>query len=357
MIRRTLCFGALLATLFSSSCIKDAPLNPEADIDSFIVAKSQLTSDPFIDQVNSKILLYLKQSAYENGVVPRIVPVPGAKVTPDLGDTLKFDQSTGLGLTAYTVTSQDGRYHKTYTVQVVNIGVWAWDFEHWVEQSPNRYMYPIEADSSSIWSSGNPGIAIALPSNQKVPGSYPLRDTTDAYHGSHAAVLETRGGTPLSSLVGIRLFAGSLFLGVFDSRFGLTNPLAATQFGQPYIGKPKSFTGYYKYTPGAVFQDKSGKPVAGATDSCSIYAVLYSGTTRLDATNIQTSDRIVAMAKLPDGGAKANYTRFNLPFVYYRPATSQMMLAIVMSSSYMGDQYQGAIGSRLTVDSLQIIHE
>ncbi|SHL46595.1 Putative carbohydrate metabolism domain-containing protein [Chitinophaga jiangningensis] len=355
MIKRTLCFGAILATLFSSSCIKDAPLSPEADIDSFIVDQDDLTGAVFIDEANSRVQLYLTQDAYENGIVPRVVAIPGATVEPANGDTLKFDQVTGAGLTSYKITSQDGKYHKTYTVSVVNIGVWAWDFENWVVQDPSKYMYPIEPDSSVIWSSGNPGIALA--GVQKDPKQYPLRDTTEPYHGQYCAVLETRGGTALSSLVGIKLFAGNFFLGVFDSRYGLSNPLASTQFGQPYRGRPKRFRGYYKYQPGPIYQDKAGKQVAGATDSCSIYAVLYGGTTRLDGTNIQTSDRIIAVAKLADASAKSVYTRFDLPFIYLKDVEQQMMLAIVMSSSYKGDQYEGAIGSRLLVDSLQIIHQ
>ncbi|MBV7530014.1 PCMD domain-containing protein [Chitinophaga sp. sic0106] len=353
MIKRTLCFGAILATLLSSSCIKDAPLSPEADLDSFIVDQADLTGAVFIDEANSRVQLYLKQNAFEKGIVPRVVPIPGSTVEPAYGDTLKFDQVTGEGLTSYKITSQDGNYHKTYTVSVVTIGVWAWDFEQWRVQEPNKYMYTVEDNATVIWSSGNPGIALS--GVQADPKQYPLRDTTEPYHGQYCAVLETRAGTTLSAFVGIRLFAGNFFLGVFDSRFALSNPLASTQFGQPYRGRPKSFSGYYKYQPGPVYQDKAGKPVAGATDSCSMYAVLYGGTTRLDGTNIQTSDRIIAVAKLPDGGAKATYTRFNLPFIFLKDIEPQMMLAIVMSSSYKGDLYEGAIGSRLLVDSLQII--
>ncbi|RAJ79282.1 putative glycosyl hydrolase or carbohydrate binding protein [Chitinophaga dinghuensis] len=344
---------ALFVLLFTS-CIKDAPLNPEADIDSFIVDKKFLTSDVFIDQANAKVLLYLKKSAYDSGIVPRIVVTPGATITPPTGDTLRFDST---GTQQYTVTSQSGKYHKVYTVNVVNIGTWAWDFENWMIQPTSKYLYPIEPDSTQIWSSGNPGVSLAgVP---KDPSAYPLRDTTEAYHGNYSAVLETRGGTTLSGIMGIRLFAGSLYLGVFDSKYALTQPLAATQFGQPYLGRAARFTGYYKYRPGAVYQNKAGKPVDGAIDSCSIYAVLYRGTTRLDGTNIHTSDRVVAVAQLPDGSARGNFTRFDLPFVYKPGAitTGSMMLAIVISSSQNGDKYEGAIGSRLLVDSLKIIHE
>lgn len=353
MTFRNLCVAAALITVLFSSCIKDVPLNPEADIDSFIVDKKYLTSDVFIDHANAKILLYLKPSAFTDGIVPRIVVTEGSTIDPASGDTLRFDST---GIKQYTVTSQSKQYHKVYTVAVVNVGNWAWDFENWVLQPSSKYLYPIEPDSTQIWSSGNPGVALA--GVTKDPSAYPLRDTTDAYHGNYSALLQTRGGTALSSILGIKLFAGSLYLGVFESSFALTAPLKATQFGQPYRGRALRFTGYYKYQPGPVYINKAGTPQPGITDSCSIYAVLYRGTTRLDGTNIHTSDRIIATATLPDGSARGNWTKFDLPFVYnVTTLPDNMMLAIVISSSQNGDSYAGAVGSRLQVDSLQIVHE
>ncbi|RFS19077.1 hypothetical protein DVR12_25040 [Chitinophaga silvatica] len=348
------CLSVLL--LLQYACIKKAPVNPEADIISFSIPARYLTSDVFIDQINSRILLNLTPAAFDSGVVPIITVSEGAHLTPPSGDSLHFSTKNQ---NTYVVTSASGVNQKTYVVTVVNIGVWQWDFEIWRENAKDKYQYPIEAneDSSEIWSSGNPGIALSgVPAN---PLEYPLRATTDAYHGKYAAEMVTRKGTALSELVGIKLFAGSLFLGVFDPTNALFQPLKATQFGQPYIGKPARFMGYYKYTPGDNYQDKSGTIIPGIKDSCSLYAVLFKGTTRLDGTNIQTSDRIVAIATLPDGGPQANYKRFDVPFIEVRPyeATDQLMLAIVASSSKDGDSYKGAIGSRLVLDSMQVTHQ
>jgi hypothetical protein len=347
------CLSLLVLTY---ACIKDAPPNPEADITSFSIPGKYLTSDVFIDQINSKILLNLTPEAFDSGVVPTITVSEGAILTPPSGDSLFFNTAEE---NKYVVTSASGVNKKTYVVEVVNIGVWEWDFEYWRENPKDKYQYPIEAnhDSSEIWSSGNPGIALSgVPAN---PLEYPLRQTTDAYHGKLAAELVTRKGTSLSELVGIKLFAGSLFLGVFDPTSALFEPLKATQFGQPYLGKPARFMGYYKYAPGAKYQDKSGTIIPGMKDSLSLYAVVYRGTTRLDGTNIKTSDRVVAMASLPDGGAKAEWTRFDLPFIELRPYadTEQLMLAIVASSSKDGDSYKGAIGSRLVLDSMQVTQQ
>lgn len=350
---RKLCYVAAFAGSLQA-CIKDAPMNPEADIETFAIDKKQLTSDVFIDQANGAIMLYLTPEAYAQGIAPKLTLSSGATVTPASGDSIHFE--TGVH-PQYVVTSANGLNKKTYSVEVVNIGVWKWDFEKWMINAKDKYQYVINDDSTMVWSSGNPGIALSgVP---KDPMEYPLRATTDNYHGQYAAEMVTRKGTALSNIVGIKLFAGSLFLGVFDSKNALFEPLKATQFGQPYIGQPVRFTGYYKYKPGPNYQDKSGTIVPGMIDSCSIYAVLYTGTSRLDATNIHNSDRIIGTAYLPDGSARENWTRFDIPFVLKRKVDSKekMMMAIVASSSKDGDSYKGAIGSRLVLDSLEIVHQ
>lgn len=342
---------AIIAALaLFQSCIKPAPPNPEADIETFSLPDSLLTGDVFIDQSNRKIMLYLEPEAFESGVAPVITTSAGAAVSPASGDSIFFDREV-----VYTITSASGENRKQYTVEVVSIGDWEWSFEQWLVHNNDKYQYAVEADGKQVWSSGNPGVALSGVAKQ--PDAYPLRATTDTEHGTHAAELITLKGTVLSGLVGIKLFAGSLFLGNFDVSSAFLEPLKATQFGQPFTGKATRFTGYYKYAPGAVYQDKAGNAVPGVTDSCAIYAVLYTGRTRLDATNIHTSDRIIATAKLPDGSARGHWTRFDIPFTYIpnRSATRDMMMAIVASSSQDGDQYRGAIGSRLVIDSLAII--
>ncbi|MBS0029666.1 PCMD domain-containing protein [Chitinophaga sp. 22321] len=353
---RKLCYLAPLIVLLQA-CIRDAPVNPEADIETFKIDRQYLTGDIFIDQANAKIILSLTPEAFDSGVVPLITVSAGAKVTPASGDSLKFD---GTGARQYVVTSASGVNEKAYTIVVAQLGVFQWDFESWLLNGKDRYQYVVEidstaADTSMLWSSGNPGIALS--GVKKDPMEYPLRATTDAFHGKYAAELVTRAGTALSNLVGIKLFAGSLFLGVFDSENAMTEPLKATQFGQPYLGKPSRFTGYYKYKPGDKYQDRAGNIIANMKDSCSLYAVLYKGTTRLDATNIHTSDRILATAAIPNGGPKEQWTKFDVPFVDRQSysGNEKMMMTIVASSSKDGDTYRGAIGSRLVLDSIQIV--
>lgn len=68
-----------------NSCIKDAPANPEADIESFEIDPKLLTGQTFIDQVNRKILVYLTKEAYETGITPTITISKNATITPASG--------------------------------------------------------------------------------------------------------------------------------------------------------------------------------------------------------------------------------------------------------------------------------
>lgn len=339
--------------LLLSSCIKDAPKNPEADIESFNIPAGLTTGATVIDQANRKILVYLTQEAYENGISPTLTLSKNASVSPASGEKIIFTPGRTI---SYTVTAERSENQKTYTLQVVNLGNWKFDFEHWQQHPTDKYEYPVEDDMSSVWSSGNQGVAISgVP---KEPGAYPTRSTTDGYLSTKAAEMVTIKGTALSAFVGIYLYAGSLFTGNFNPAVVLVNPLAATEFGEPYQGLPDRFSGYYKYTPGAAYQDENQNIIAGKTDECSIYAVLFEGTERLNGTNIANSERIVARAVLADGSMKADFTKFDLPFVYKTGWTAQpgtkLMLAIVASSSKEGDHYRGSLGSRLVIDHLSI---
>ena len=139
-------------------------------------------------------------------------------------------------------------------------------------------------------------------------------------------------------------------------------------FGQPFTAKPTKLTGYYKYTPGELFLDGSVKDKIvehpELTDECSIKGVLYevsSESETLTGVDISGSKKIVAIAQLADGSAKSEYTPFSLEFKYLEgktyDATKLYKLALICSSSAKGDTFNGAAGSTLFVDELEVVFE
>ncbi|MCX8530761.1 hypothetical protein [Chryseobacterium luquanense] len=91
------------------SCIREAPLNPEADIEEFKIDGQFLSSSTIIDQANSKILIYLKLDAYQSGVSLSLNLSQGATIIPASGTLVKFDQPV-----FYTLQSESGENQKTY---------------------------------------------------------------------------------------------------------------------------------------------------------------------------------------------------------------------------------------------------
>ncbi len=338
-----------LGTLFLTSCIKDEPLYREADIVSFTIK-----SDDYISSSMTEDRVQLVLSAADKtNLIPEIEVSPGATISPASGVAQDFTNDV-----VYTVVSEDGNYSKRYTVSVTSRMGFKYDFENWTEEGA-YWKYPAMSDPA--WKSANQGVMTAKAGNVT---EYPTRSTIDAYRGKYAALLETQVGGNFFVVGYVPVFSGSLFRG--DFKLQMSNPAKSPLFGQIHPkedGKPLKMTGYYKYTPGEKLINKQGE-VAGQMDECSIYAVLYKVTKGaegqkeyLDGTNILTSDKVVATAILEDRTAKKEYTKFELPFIYKGDidySQNDYKLAIVFASSKNGDFYEGAVGSTLIVDEVEV---
>lgn len=338
---------SIIVTLGLSSCIKDEPLYREADIESFVIAGNGYINTSI---ANNKIQVLIADTTDYRKIIPIITVSPGATVEPASGEVKNFSEDI-----VYTVTSEDGQYTKEYVVNVTSELNFKYDFEHWFMDGIS-YKYPALMDLS--WKSANSGIATAKVG--KVP-RYPTRDTTDCVSGKKAALLETLEGGTFISVGYIPVFSGSLFRG--DFVLLMSDPPASTHFGQLHpkaAGKPVKFTGYYKYKPGKTLINRQGI-VTGKKDECSIYSVLYKITKgskeTLDGNNIMTSDKVIATAILADGTEKLNFTKFDIPFTYREVPNYDKYdykLAVVFASSKNGDFYEGAIGSKLTIDDVEV---
>lgn len=344
-------YPLISALYLFSSCIKDEPLNKEADIEAFSLPDSILINSVITD---NKVTLVIKNTAFNKKLAPQIRVTPGATITPASGDSVDFAKNV-----TYTVVSEDKQYSKVYSVNVTSSISLKFDFEDWFMLG-GLWKYPALKDD--MWSSANQGIMTAKLG--KVD-KYPTRSTTDCLSGKHAALLETqKGGTFL--LVGyVPIFSGSLFRGTF--KLNMASPPKSALFGQIHDkenGIPSKMTGYYKYTPGDTLINKQGV-VPGKTDEFSIYAVMYKVTKGndglseyLNGENILTSDKVIAKAILEDRSPKSQFTKFDLPFIYTEEPNYDLYsykLAIVFASSKNGDFYEGAIGSTLIVDDVEVI--
>lgn len=187
-------------------------------------------------------------------------------------------------------------------------------------------------------------------------------------NGTKCVKLETKDTGSFGAMVKMYIAAGNLFIGSFEVGQALNDAMKATRFGFPYFYKPKSLKGYYKYKAGAQFSVK-GEIVANRKDQCDIYGVLYEtdGNVQfLDGSNSLDSKDIVALARDLDQLKETDeWTEFNFDFEPQNNKTidSEKLekgvykLAIVFSSSVDGAKFEGAVGSTLYIDQVEIVNE
>jgi hypothetical protein len=352
-----------------NSCIKDEALNTEADITSCVVDDGILLRNPII--TNENVTLYVKDSVDITRQNPKFTVTEGATISPESGTTLNFSTPQ-----KYTVTSQDGNWKKTYTIEYAYSNLETeYHFENmkyyeYTEEegtNPKQFFhifYDKSVEGQTLdWGSGNAGFMIT---NSNVPATdYPTFQDNDGYIGKCVKMI-TRSTGALGAMFGAPIAAGNLFIGTFE--IDMTNMAKSTHFGVPFKHEPTELVGYYKYKAGDKFTDAKGNEITGKKDSFDLYAVLFEVTDDvqyLDGTNSLTSPNIISMARISDKKETDTWTRFALPFIMKdgksidrdKLNNGKYNIAIIMSSSTEGATFYGAVGSTLCVDEMQLFYK
>lgn len=370
--------SCLIVMVLCASCFGDEPDGCEADIETVTLHVASPESFFFqatdsmqtVFSTDSVITFAVRGDADVTSLSPVLTLSPGATVSPASGSTHDFS----AGPVTYTVTSQDGKWQRHYRVSVVPTMVTVtdtlrYDFEHYeLETATQRYYmwHNVLPDGSlgNDWATANAGFRISM--STAAPMDYPTTPLADGFDGA-AVCLMTRDTGPFGKMANKRLAAGNMFLGTFDIRIAMSDHLHATRFGIPFTDRPDRFTGYYTFEPGPTVQDFYGNPIAGRTDSASVYAVFYrnhdaaGNEVVLYGDNVLSSNQIVAIANMGYVAPTAAWTPWDVKFEYREPLDEELLanrgysLAIVFSSSASGGDFIGAIGSRLCVDKVRLI--
>ncbi|MGL5317727.1 MAG: PCMD domain-containing protein [Bacteroidales bacterium] len=212
------------------------------------------------------------------------------------------------------------------------------------------------------WASSNTA-AMFLNSMGMYPAGTPYPITRQGKYAKIISV-DTQGAFVFTVVPAVT--AGSLFLGKFE--VDIMNTLKSTKFGLPYRNKPVSLKGRIQYTAGAEYfrtqvdgQTVTKVPVPGKVDKASVCGVLYEVSNfdeTLTGLDAYTSDKVVALAKHEIENTDG-FADFSLNFTYIKdfdPA-KKYKFAIICSSSAEGDKFEGAPGSELLIESLEIVNE
>ena len=320
---------------------------------------------------DDNISFSVRRKADLTSLAPTFRITDGATISPASGSVHDFSN----GPVIYTVTSEDKEWSRSYKVSFIPVirtskDTLSFNFEDYHLDSKDKYyIWCEEHEDGNMyddWATGNAGYG--LTNGSAGPEAYPSTVLDEGYEGKGVKLVTCSTG-PFGQMVKLPLAAGNLFLGTFDMSIALKTPRLATGFGLPFDKKPKTFTGYYKYTPGEKFQNKDESIVEGKVDEASVYAILYRNHDEdgnpvvLNGDNVQTSPLIVAKAIAANIVPTDKWTEFTVDFSYLEDFDLDLLanrgynLAVVFSSSADGAFFQGAIGSTLCIDNVKIICE
>lgn len=366
-------FFFLIAALAFSSCTKDEALNSEADILSVIVPQEILKADPVIE--NNRVTIRVKPDTDLENQAPVFTLSKGATISPENGTVLDFTRPH-----IYTVTSENGKNIKEYTVTFIIAGLSPYyGFEHFRLNESGKYyvFYEVNENGDNLmdWASGNAGFAITA--GETPPDLYPTT-YTEAGRTGRALKLTTRRTGELGIMFKKPIAAGNIFMGTFDVSAAISSPLLAVKMGIPIELVPDTLKGYFKYQGGDVFvqvvENAQGELVieeyenGEIPDHWDVYAIFYDnngGTLMLDGTNRFTHENLMSVAHLDpvDAIETDQWTAFELPFVQkpgktidpQKLANGGYSISVVMSSSAGGDFFKGGVNSTLLIDDLEIV--
>ena len=379
-----------------TSCFKDEALNNECDIEKawiqvdnpdevfFQPSNAEL---PDIESTKTDLIFPDLRPNSDVTALPVYFKVTdGATIVPENGSVQNFAD----GPVTYVVTSEDGQYNRTYRVFIKatdagttpdpgdpgkpeeQFGYVHYNFENYfLDPASSKFYVWSDYENGSNWATGNPGFKIAKGS--ATPDQYPSTPLAEGYDGAGVKLVTSDTG-PFGVVVNMRIAAGNLFTGVFDSKSATKAPLKATHFGEGSYNqinyRPVTLAGYYQYTPGEVFKDKSGKVVEDRIDQGDIYAVVFRNVDSegksfyLTGDNVLTSPQIVALARVPNiVKTEGGWQNFSVDFNYSGELDPTILanygysMAVVFTSSIEGAAFQGAVGSTLLIDKVSIAYK
>lgn len=371
-----------------ASCIKDEAPGKECDIESvwvegeayeqYFYQATEMKKE--VSSAETNITFDVRSMLSLSKEIPlRLKVTEGATVSPANGSVQDFTK----GPVTYTVTSQDGQWQRQYTVtfREASLPAEKFSFEHVETQmlggANEMHVFYEQASSSEedarkyCWATGNPGAALTVTGSK--PENFPTYSVIDGYAG-RGVCLNTQSAGALGMILGKPIATGSLFLGKFIVDYVLTDVLKSTQFGVPNSKMPVRITGWYKFMPGEKFTDMRMKVVEGRVDEPCIYAVFYRNTDDkgnsyvLDGHAVEYFEKLLdnpqvyKVAEVKSLPATDTWTKWEM-FFEGRDVPEDILndmgcnLAMVFSSSKYGVQFEGAIGSTLYVDEVEVFYE
>lgn len=372
-----------------TSCIKDEAQNQECDIESAWIEGQEYEKNFYqiaemrkdnISSAETNITFTVRSLIS----LPTQIPVKfkitdGATIEPANGSMQDFTE----GPVTYTVTSEDGQWKRTYKVAFSEpvLSKSKFSFENvdtlkggLFKENYYHVFYDFDqiGEKQMFWATGNAGFALSQLDNSG-PDQFPSYRADNGFNGK-CACLQTLSTGVFGQAMHKPIAAGNLFLGKFIVEYAASESLKATAFGLPWDKEPVRVTGYYKYKPGKEVINYMEEVIPDRTDEASAYAVFYRNLDEkgekytLDGEAVSELDKLMdnpqvyKVARVPALPPTDQWRHFEM-FFEGKDAPDDMVakkefsLAIVFSSSVRGAWFEGAIGSTLYVDEVEVSYE
>ena len=256
----------MLLSISLTSCFKDEPENAECDIEQAYITTDDYKTMFFyasdaqveVPSDDKEIHFTVRSSADLTAIAPHFKLTEGATISPENGSVHDFSDPSNP--VEYTVTSENGKWSRTYKVYFDVLqeieGAKVCDFSNYKLSNDSKYFVwydKVDGKELRNWATGNPGFKISNGSANW--DEYPTVPTSDGEEHKNCVKLTTRRTSSLADMVKMPIAAGNLFIGTFDASNALKDAMKATHFGLPFSfkTKPVYFSGYYKYLPGEKF--------------------------------------------------------------------------------------------------------
>lgn len=302
---------------------------------------------------DNQVRIILKKSlGWPLTITPKIRKTPTARYRDyQEGDSFTF---TSLADNEKHITLEaDNGDERTWKILIVP-SIENSDFERWINEGTKQVnIDPVPGE----------GLGWATANNSFVCGTRPVA------HGNGKAAEMT---TELQSIgfLGDLVTSATLFTGKFKINISaLNNPAAMTHFGIPFVSKPQSVTVEAAYTAGKQLQqsvkNKNGiyelTNLTGVDTGRIWVKVLHwagEGELKYHDWPVEGVTVLGEGEQLFDGSNTAlrQWGTYTIP-IKYDPLYQHLgatHFVMVMTSSRRGDFFIGAVGSKLTVDNVQI---
>ena len=200
-----------LLSLLSTACIQNEEPNTEADILKCILPKEIFEYDntnyyePYDESINAyPLYISVNSKATLTQLAPEFVLTEGATIEPASGSIQDFTHPV-----RYTVTSADGKWHRTYSVSIsddLQIIPEQFHFDKLSSKSSKYHIFYEENKAKGEfmeWASANQGYMLV--SGNSPATEYPTSQADGGIENSKCAKLVTKSTGGLGSLVGAPL--------------------------------------------------------------------------------------------------------------------------------------------------------